>query len=310
MKGAAMSEKNRSDSLRLPDLKAGRDKSEEKKHPPRRKRAGRRQSDWWCGFILLLMVAAACFYGFYLSPYEPGQLIPNGRLQPPSTAHLMGTDHLSRDLLTRVGQGTAATLIVAVGVNLFAGALGLLLGALAGYFGGAADWLVLRLTDTLLAFPGILMALLLLTVMGRGLPQLILALGLAFTPSYARITRSAFRLYRGRDFVKRLEVMGAPPWRILFIHLAPLLREQYRDAVGIGLANAILAESGMSFLGFGTQEPWISWGVMLSEARAYLFRAPWQAIFPGLAIITTVFGIFLLARGRAPWRKGGENLVR
>lgn len=243
------------------------------------------------GLIVGLMIYAAAF-----CPFASNELTTAGKLAPPSAEHPMGTDHLSRSILVRVGEGASGTLLVAFGTVLLGAFYGLILGALAGYFGGWADWLISRFTDSLLAFPGILMALLVITVLGRGIPQLIFALGLAFTPSYARLVRSAFRQYRGRNYIKRLEVMGTPPLRILFVHMLPLLRSQSLNALGIGLANAILAESSMSFLGFGIQPPRPSWGSMLAEAQPYIFQAPWLALFPGLAIVLTVFAIFLLAR--------------
>lgn len=246
--------------------------------------------------LLLTAIVFVMLYAYFISPWEPDQLTPSGKFSPPSATHLLGTDHLSRDVLTRIGRGAAVTIQVACGTVILGAIGGLLLGAVAGYFGGWIDWLVSRLIDSLLAFPAILMALLIMTVWGRGIPQLIVALGIAFTPSFARIVRSAFRIHRGRNFVKRLEVMGCPTWRILFLHITPLLREQYLNAIIIGLANAILAESGMSYIGFGVPQPHPSWGSMLSDARAHVFRAPWMAIWPGVAIVATVLAIFLLHR--------------
>lgn len=269
----------------------------------------RMRAEFICSCVLLSLILGLMAYAYLFSPWGVNELSEAGKLAPPSAAHPFGTDHLSRDILTRVGQGASGTLIVALGTVLVGAFLGLILGALAGYYGGWTDWLISRFTDSLLAFPGILMALLVITVLGRGLPQLILALGLAFTPSFARIVRSAFKEYRGRNFVKRLEVMGTPPWRILFVHIAPLLREQYLNALGIGLANAILAESSMSFLGFGVQAPRPSWGSMLADAQPYVFRAPSYALFPGLAIVLTVFSIFMFSRSGLKLSGGGEYEV-
>lgn len=258
---------------------------------------GRKLPELILACLLLALLLLVMLYAHFLSPWEVDQLTPSGKFAPPSPAHPMGTDHLSRDMLTRVGQGASSTLLVALGTVILGAVGGLLLGAAAGYFGGWIDWLISRLIDSLLAFPAILMALLIMTVWGRGILQLIVALGIAFTPSFARIVRSAFRIHRGRNFVKRLEVMGCPTWRILFLHITPLLREQYLNAIIIGIANAILAESGMSYIGFGVPQPYPSWGSMLSDARAHIFRAPWVAVWPGAAIVATVLAIFLLRRG-------------
>lgn len=252
--------------------------------------------DFILGVFFLLLIAGLMIYAYFFSPYDMNELNAAGKLAPPSLAHPFGTDHLSRDLLTRVGQGSAGSLIVAFGTVVLGATLGFFIGSAAGYFGGFIDWLLSRVIDSLLAFPALLMALLVVSVWDRGIPQLILALGLAFTPSFARIVRSVYQVQRQRDFVKRLEVMGAPPLRILFLHISPLLKEQYLNALAIGLANAILAESSMSFIGFGVQAPKPSWGGMLSDARAYVFQAPWVAIFPGLCIVLTVLAIFLIKR--------------
>lgn len=276
-----------------------REKREARKNMPR----NRKLPELILAGVLLTILFLVMLYAQFISPWEPDQLTPSGKFSPPSTTHFLGTDHLSRDVLTRIGKGASVTLLVAVGTVAVGALGGLLLGATAGYFGGKIDWLISRLIDSLLALPAILMALLVMTVWGRGIPQLIVALGIAFTPSFARIVRSAFRVHRGRNFVKRLEVMGSPTWRILFLHITPLLREQYLNAIIIGSANAILAESGMSYIGFGVPQPHPSWGSMLSDARAHVFRAPWVAIWPGVAIVATVLAIFLLHRAGIFLRK-------
>lgn len=244
-------------------------------------------------FILLGLLMV---YAFLFSPYGVSDLTEAGKLQPPSWAHPLGTDHLSRDLLTRVGQGAAWSLLLALGIIGVGASLGLIIGGPAAYFGGWLDWGLSRLVDTLLAFPGILMALMLMTVLGRGVATLIFSLGLAFTPSFARIARAGLQEVRGENFIKRLEIMDAPASRIIFVHMLPLIRDQYLNALMLGLANALLAESGLSFLGFGLQPPTPSWGSILAEAQAYVFQAPWYAIFPGLALVLTVFAIYLLGK--------------
>lgn len=251
-------------------------------------------------FLPLLFLAGILFlvlYAQFLSPYEGHELLEVGKLQPPSWAHPFGTDHLGRDLLTRCGAGAKGSLLAALGIVAVGASLGGLLGGLAGYHGGFVDACLSRVNESLLAFPGMLLALMLVTVMGRGMPSLILALGLAFTPSYARLARGECLRLRQRPFILRMEVMGAHPIRIMGVHLLPLLKAQWLNAVGIGLANAMLAESGMSFLGFGIHEPAPSWGALMAEAQAYFLRAPWMALFPGLCIVLTVFAIFGLHQG-------------
>lgn len=246
--------------------------------------------------LLLAIVFSLAIYAALFSPYEMAEITKGGKLQAPSLEHPMGTDQLSRDILVRVGYGGIYSILIALGIVAIGAGGGLLLGSLAAYFGGWTDWLVSRLTDTLLAFPGMMMALLLITILGRGSGTLILALGLAFIPSFSRVVRSGMRELKQRNFVKRLEVMDASPARIIFIHMLPLLKEQLLDALVIGMANAILAESALSFLGFGIQAPKPSWGNLMSDAKAYLLKAPGYAIFPGLAIVITVFGLYLLRK--------------
>lgn len=246
--------------------------------------------------LIFLLLLAMTVYALWFSPYAVNSIGTGVKLSPPSLAHPLGVDHLGRDLLTRLGQGSLWTFSVSLGIVAVGGTLGLLLGACAAYYGGFADWLISRLQDTLLAFPGILLALLTLTVFGRGYLPLVLSLGLAFTPSFTRIARQGIRREKGKAFILRMEVMDAPRWRILLVHLLPLLRYDYRNALGIGLANAILAESSLSFLGFGAEPPRPSWGSMLAEAQPYIFRAPFYALFPGLAIVLTGLGISLFFR--------------
>ncbi len=252
-------------------------------------------------FFLLLGLLIA--YSFFLSPFGMNEITSAGKLADPSLTHPFGTDHLARDLLTRVGQGAFRSLVLALAIVSIGAVGGLLLGAFAGYFGGLTDWLLSRLIDTLLAFPGILMALLVMTVFGRGPLQLTISLGIAFIPSFARIVRSSFQSYRGRNFVKRLEIMDTPVWRIIFLHITPLLKDQYLDAYVIGLANAILAEAGLSFLGFGVQAPNPSLGSILSDAQSYVFRVPRYALIPGLLLVLMVFAIHMVRRDL---EKGGS----
>lgn len=247
--------------------------------------------------LLLSIIFVLMAYALFLSPYDIAEITDAGKLQAPSLAHPMGTDHLSRDLLVRVGYGGIYSILIALGIVSIGAGCGLLLGSLAAYFGGWTDWLISRFTDTLLAFPGMMMALLLITILGRGSGTLILALGIAFIPSFARVARSGMRELKQRNFVKRLEVMDASPARIIFLHMLPLLKDQFLDALVIGLANAILAESALSFLGFGIQAPKPSWGNLMSDAKAYLLKAPGYALFPGLAIVITVFALYLLRKG-------------
>lgn len=257
------------------------------------------------GLLMLGVMALLILYACFFSPYGINEITSAGRLQAPSAGHPMGTDHLSRDLLVRVGQGGFWSLYMAVGIVFIGAVGGMILGALAGYFGGWVDWLISLVINMLLGFPGILMALLVVTVAGQGVGPVVWALGVAFIPSFALVVRSGLRSLKERNFVKRLEIMDAPPLRIVFVHLLPLLRDQYLDAMVIGLANALLAESALSFLGFGIQPPRPSWGKLLSESRGYFFDRPGYALFPGACIVFTALAILLTRRGFSQ-RKAGH----
>lgn len=256
--------------------------------------------------VIFTLFLSLALYAFFFSPYGVNDLTPAGKLQPPSWTYPCGTDHLGRDILTRLGQAGAYSLGLALGIVGVGASLGFVVGSASGYFGGFCDWILMRLSDMLLAFPGILMALLIITVLGRSPGALIFSLGLAFIPSFARLVRSAFQGLRQENFVKRLEIMEAPSWRIIFLHLTPLVMREYVSAMVLGLANAILAESSLSFLGFGIQAPKPSWGSMLADARPYLFLQPTYALFPGLALVLVVLAFFLLRRGldQVSWDKG------
>lgn len=244
------------------------------------------------GGVLLTFISVQLF-----SPYDPARFDSNARFSPPSAAHWFGTDNYGRDIFTRAFHGGGISLLIASGTVLIGSFGGLLIGAVAGYFGGPLDWLLMRFNDALMSFPSMMLALLFVAVLGGGVPQLMLAMGILFVPSFARVVRSAFQQARNRDYVKRLEIMGAGPWRIMLRHILPGMAGQMVSAMSIGFANAILTESSLSYLGLGIPPTRPSWGRMLNEAQAYLFSAPWYAVFTGLLIVVTVLGAYFLGTG-------------
>lgn len=249
------------------------------------------------GLILIGISLALTLAGIFYTPYDPGMMNPAVRFSAPGLSHLLGTDNFGRDLLSRIMTGTRFTFLVAVGTIAISTALGTFFGLLAGYYGGAADEAIMRLSDALTAFPGILLALVLIAVLGQGNEIVVLALGVIFTPSFARIVRSETLRLKEQEFVQSAVVRGASPIRIMMIHILPNLSSTLFSAVTVGFSNAILAESGMSYLGFGIQPPDPSLGRMLFEAQSYLFSAPWYAIFPGLMIILLSVGFSLTGDG-------------
>lgn len=244
------------------------------------------------GLALLLGIL-----GFFWTPYGTTEMNAAERFAAPSLRHLFGTDNFGRDIFSRVMQGLGSTIIISSLVVLISGAAGILLGALTGYFGGLLDEIVMRFTDALNGFPSILLTLVIISIMGSGRQNLIISLGIVFIPSYIRIVRSEFIRLRDADYIKRARLMGVGKVRILFVHILPNIFSVFWVSVMIGFNNAILAESGMSFLGIGVQPPDATLGNMLSDAQGYLQNAPWYALAPGLTIVWVVLGFSLLSEG-------------
>lgn len=244
------------------------------------------------GFLLLMMLA-----GFLFSPYQASQMNGKEKFMSPCVKHLMGTDNFGRDIFTRVQQGMGMTILIALSVTGIGAFLGTILGAITGYYGGWLDEILMRLNDMLAAFPGILLALVFISVLGSGKYNIILALGVIFIPSYARIVRGEFLRLRESDYVKSARLMGASDIRIMLVHILPNSVPSLLSALTVGFNNAVLAEAGMSYLGIGVQPPDASLGRMLSEAQGYLFSAPWYALCPGVVIILLILGFSFISEG-------------
>lgn len=249
------------------------------------------------GLIMTGLVVLLGMLGFFWTPYSTTAMSAAERFAAPSLRHLFGTDNFGRDIFSRVMQGMGTTIVISTLVVLFSGAVGILLGALTGYFGGVLDEAVMRVTDAINGFPSILLALVVISILGNGRQNLILSLGIVFVPSYVRIVRSEYLRLRDADYIKRARLMGVGRFRILFVHILPNILPVFGVSVMIGLNNAILAESGMSYLGIGVQSPDASLGNMLSDAQGYLQAAPWYALAPGLAIVWIVLGFSLFSEG-------------
>lgn len=242
---------------------------------------------------LLLMTLVGAFY----TPYSPTAFVA-GKFEPPSAAHIFGTDNFGRDIFSRVLKGSGTTLTIALATVAIGAVFGTLVGALTGYFGGLVDEVLMRLNDALTAFPSILLALLVISLMGPGNKyNVILALGLVFIPSFARVMRTSFASLRDVNYITSARLMGAGSGRILLAHMLPNTLRVLLPAVTIGFNNAVLAEASMSFLGIGVTPPDASLGYMLSEAQAMLQRAPWYALTTGGVIVLLVFGAGLIGEG-------------
>lgn len=235
--------------------------------------------------------------GLFWTPYSTTAMSAAEKFAPPSFRHFFGTDNFGRDIFSRVMQGMGTTIGISTLVVFFSGGAGILLGALTGYFGGILDEAVMRVTDAVNGFPSILLALVIISVLGNGKSNVIISLGIVFIPSFVRIVRSEFIRLRDADYISRARLMGVGRSRILFVHILPNIFSVFWVSVMIGFNNAILAESGMSYLGIGVQPPDASLGKMLSDAQGYLQSAPWYALAPGLAIVWIVLGFSLFSEG-------------
>lgn len=251
----------------------------------------------WIGLIMTTITLLIAIVGVFWTPYSTTAMSAAEKFAMPSFRHIFGTDNFGRDIFSRVMKGCGITVLISALVVVFSGMLGVIIGALTGYFGGLFDELVMRFVDAVNGFPSVLMTLVILSVLGRGIQNLVLALSISFAPSFIRIVRSEFIKYRDADYIIRARIMGVSKVRILFVHILPNIFSTFWVSIMIGFNNAILAESGMSYLGIGIQPPNASLGKMLSDAQGYLAGAPWYTLAPGIMIVWIVLGFSLLSEG-------------
>ena len=251
----------------------------------------------WVGAILLLAIIILALASWWGWTPAPNAMDIRARLAPPSAEHWWGTDHFGRDVLGRIAYGGRVALQVGVGSTLLAALLGVTLGAWSGYKGGWWDEVIMRVVDGLMAFPGILLAIMLVTVLGPGTANTILAIGLANLPLFARITRGVFLTGRNALYVEAANALGARPWHIIHRHVLPNSIGPIVVQATITFSTAILTEASLSYLGLGIQPPDASWGRMLKEAQPYMGRALWLVLAPGLAIFVTVIALNLIGDG-------------
>jgi peptide/nickel transport system permease protein len=249
------------------------------------------------GAFLALLVAGMSLLSLFYTPYGFNEMDSRRRFLPPGGEHLLGTDNFGRDVFSRIMEGGKYTLLVAILTVAGSAALGSALGLGSGYIGGAADEVFMRLMDALSSFPGILLALVMVSLLGNGEGTLILALLILFVPSFTRIMRSGMLQYKNRDFVQAAELWGVSHVRLVLFHILPNVLPSLLSASILGLSNAILAEATMSYLGLGIQPPLPSWGRMLSESQNFLFNAPWCSLAPGIMIMLTVLAFHYLGEG-------------
>lgn len=251
-----------------------------------------RNSKGLIGAVLVLVIfAVAIFSPVFIPPDWATSMDMRARLAPPSLAHPLGTDQLGRDLMYRVLLGAQTSIFIAASAVLMSLLIGLPLGLISGYVGRMTDNVLMRLVDTLLSFPALLLALTISAILGPNLKNTIIAIGVAFTPYLARIIRGeALRVAR-MPYVEAARTAGNSDLRLIVWHIFPNVMPVVIVQSTISLAFAILAEAGLSFLGLGTQPPDASWGLMIQASRDYLDRAPWTALVPGAAVALTVLGL-------------------
>ncbi len=248
------------------------------------------------GCITAFMVGLILL-GAVWTPYDPNAMDASAALAGPSLSHILGADNFGRDIFSRILQGAGTTMFIALCTVAIGLVVGTAVGCLTAYFGGWVDEVVMRFNDAVAAFPSILLALVIISILGEGKYNIMIALGVLFIPSFARIVRGEVARCRRMDYVENARLMGAGPVRIMVLHILPNTRATLLSAVAIGFNNAVLAEASMSYLGLGIQPPDASLGRMLLESQTYLLSAPWYMLFTGLAIVLLILGFGLLAEG-------------
>ena len=266
-----------------------------------RRDGGRYRNPWLAPgtsipLLLVLLLVVAVFFPSLFTPYTPEQMDFSAILQPPDLRHWFGTDQLGRDVFTRVVYGTSLSLSIGVGATLIASAGGIVLGTLAGLAPRAVRQLLVRLLDIMLAFPDLLLALLAITVLGRGPENTLLAVGLAGIAGYARLVRAQVLQVRLSGYAQHAVALGEPPMVIILRHIVPNTLRPLLVLATVGIGYSILSASALSFLGLGVTPPTAEWGALLSEGRNFLDSAPWVSLLPASVVALSVIAITLLGR--------------
>ena len=246
--------------------------------------------------IVIVLILIAIFASF-IAPYNPIERIKEESSLSPSRIHLFGTDLLGRDIFSRVIYGSRISIVVgvvAVGISVV---IGLFLGALSGYFGNIPDAFIMRIADIFFAFPYILGAIVIMTVLGPGIVNIFIAIGILGWASFARIFRGSILSIKNKEYIEAAKALGASNYRIITKHIFPNAFAPIIVYATMNIGTAIIVEAALSFLGLGVQPPTPAWGKMLSESLNYIDIAPWMMLFPGLAIVITVLGFVLLGDG-------------
>ena len=251
----------------------------------------------FAGFAIIAIILLLALFAPYIAPYDPDAIDVKAILISPSSTHLMGTDGLGRDVFSRMLFGARISLLVGIVAVGIATLIGVILGAIAGYYRGWVDIVIMRLVDVMLSIPTFFLILAVIAFLTPSIWNIMIVIGLTSWMGVTRLVRAEFLSLRGREFVMAAQTLGAKDGRLIFTHLLPNSLTPVIVSSVLGVASAVLVESGLSFLGLGVQAPQASWGNILTDGKEYIQFAWWLSLFPGLAILITVLGYNLLGEG-------------
>jgi peptide/nickel transport system permease protein len=249
------------------------------------------------GSAIILLIVIVALFATEIAPYDPIKQDFKMQLQSPSLSHLLGTDEFGRDIFSRMVHGSRWALLAGLLADSIALVLGVSVGVIGGYFGGTVDAVVVWLTDVMLAFPYLLLAMIIVAIFGPGLINAMISVGIVYVPQYARLVRGTVLSLKEKEFIEAALCVGIPKHRIILRHVLPNCMAPIIVMATLAIGWAIVQTAGLSFLGLGAQPPTPEWGAMLSGGRNYMLSAWWIATFPGLAIVITVIGFNLLGDG-------------
>lgn len=249
------------------------------------------------GFAMTLAMLIILCVSFFWLPYDTTTMDMTRKLVKPDASHWLGTDQFGRDIASRIMKGVQVSFLIGTLAVAVGGTVGTVLGAISGYFGKAADAVIMKLVDAQMAFPGVLLALMLIAVFGNGIENTVLALSIMAVPRFVRISRSGYMRLREADFVRAERVRGASAARIMFRHILPNIFPELAATASLSFAGAVMSEAGLSYLSLGVTPPDPSLGQMLSEAQDYVLKAPWYVLVPAGVITILVIGFNLLGDG-------------
>lgn len=249
------------------------------------------------GLVIIVLLVFLAIFGELIAPYDPIKQNLSDARQGPSMAHWFGTDITGRDIFSRILAGTRYSLLIGLGAVSFSLVIGTVCGAVAGYFGGKVDAIIMRVMDMMLSIPSILLAITLMAALGKGIDKAIIAIGVVSIPEYARIVRSSILSTKENDYVAAAKVIGNSNTRIIFKHILPNVVSSIVVRATLGISTAIIDTAALGFLGLGVQPPTAEWGSMLGEVKAYVISYPYMLIFPGIAISIAVLAFNLFGDG-------------